>query len=175
MQVTLGLAAPVFHGRVQPELDTLLTAAAGAGFTVPIGTNYYERPIALSFLLTTSNQAATRQVQLQLLDPFGVVVAAEPVASTQTASLAYTYSFLAQLATPSAVASLVVISPLFDFVIPSDYELSVGIVNVQTNDQISAIRYYRDRFSTGPDGYPIGGVDLDPYESEVAAERALVK
>jgi len=172
-QTTLGLAAPIFYGPVQPELDQIPDPAAGGGFTIEVGANYYERPIALSFTFTTAAHAATRQVQLQLLDPGGVLVAAMPVASTQITTLTYQYSFVAQLSSPQAVAANVVISPLPAWVIPSSYSLAVTITNVYTTDQVTNIRYYRDRFSTDPYDYVIGGVATDTAERAVRRFEAV--
>ncbi|HTR78227.1 MAG TPA: hypothetical protein VMH39_08960 [Gemmatimonadaceae bacterium] len=162
MQVTLGLSSSgIAHGRVQPELQYLPEPAVDSGFTYEIGTDYYERPIALAFTLVTDSNAATRQVALKLETPTGLTLAAVPIASGQTASLTYTYSFLAQLSNAQAVEATVVMSPLFNFVIPSLYSLVVTIANKQAGDQISNICWYSDRFSTGPDGYPMGGYSDD--------------
>jgi hypothetical protein len=161
VQVTLGLgSSPIAHGRVQSELSYLPKPAAASGFTYTLSTNYLERPIALGFELATDSNAANRQIGLQLQDPAGNFLAAVPVASVQTASLTWHYSFLASLSSASAVEATVVMSPLFNFVIPDDYSLVVTLTNHEVGDQISNILYYRDRFSTGPDGYPIGGYNL---------------
>lgn len=173
-QTTIGLAAPWGYGRVQPELAVDLTAPSASGFDIEIGTQYYERPIALTFKLATSATAATREVTLQLLDPSGVPVAAMPVGSTQAASLTFTYSFQAQLSNASPVASLVVISPLFNWTLPSSYTMVVGISNVQVADQITDIRYYRDRFSTDPADYTIGGVAVSDVEQTLARAEAII-
>jgi hypothetical protein len=161
MQTTLGLASSSINpGKVQPELSYLPEPAVHSGFTYEVSTAYYERPIALSFVLTTDGNAASRQIGLELLTPTGLVLAAVPVASPQAASLTYTYSFLAQLSNGNSVEAGVVTSPLFDFVVPSNYVLSVSLTNHQTGDQITNVCYYRDRYSTGPDGYPMGGFNL---------------
>lgn len=174
VQTTLGLAAPVFYGRVQPELSKVTDPAAGAGFDYVVGTQYYERPIAFSFVLTTSSQAANRQVGLSLLTPAGEVIAAVPVASVQAASLVYTYSFLAQLTGANAVQALKVMGPLFNWIIPSSYIFRVSIGAVDAGDQISVIRYYRDRFSTDPKDYERGGLDFDPVFNQLREDQALV-
>lgn len=170
MQVSLGLAAPVFHGRVQPELDRTISAAAGAGFIYEIGTAYYERLTALTFKLVTSAHAANRQVTLSLLEPDGTPLAVIPVAAVQAASLTYTYSFLPNVSAVNALEALTFLSPLFELIIPPSYAISVGIGNVDVGDQISNVRLYRDRFSTGPDGYPMGG-----YDESVLLDRAAAR
>lgn len=171
MQVTLGLAAPVFHGRVQRELQPLPKPAAGGGFTHVIAPEYIDRPISLGFQLVTAAGGGNRQVGLQLLDPHGAFVAAVPVASVQAGGLTWKYSFLAQLNSPSAVQAGVVISPMFAELIYPDYQLVVSVGGAAGGDQISAVMYDADRFSTGPDGYPVGGHDESKLIAR-AAERA---
>jgi hypothetical protein len=174
VQTTLGLAAPVFYGRVQPELYKGTNPAVATGFTYVVGTDYSERPTALSFVLTTDSNAANRQVGLALLDPAGATLAAVPVASVQAASLVYTYSFLAQLSSGSTVQALRVMSPLFSWIIPPSYQLAVTIGSVQAGDQITAIRYYRDRFSTDPKDYEAGGLDFDSLLNSFRLAGAIV-
>jgi len=174
VQTTLGLAAPVFYGRVQPELYAPADPSVATGFTYVVGTAYNERPISLSFVLTTDANAANRQIGLALLDPFGATVAAMPVASVQAASLVYTYSFLAQVTTPSAVQALKVISPLMNWIIPPSYQLAVTIGSHQVGDQISVIRYYRDRFSTDPKDYEQGALDFESFLNSVRLSGAIV-
>lgn len=162
MQVTLGLGShPITHGRVQPEQILIPKPAADTGFTYELSTAYNEWPTTLAFTLATDANAGNRQVALKLLDPAGNFVAAMPVASTQAASLTYEYCFLSQLSNASAVAGLVVVSPLFDFVIPAGYQIVCSFSGGHAGDQISQIVYYTDRLSTGPDGYPQGGYDLE--------------
>lgn len=174
MQTTLGLAAPVFYGRVQPELYHPADPAVASGFTYVVGTAYSERPIALSFVLTTDSNAANRQIGLALLDPFGAVVTAMPVASVQAASLVYTYSFDAQLSSPNAVQALKVLSPLMNWIIPPSYQIAVTIGSHQAGDQISVIRYYRDRFSTDPKDYEQGALDFESFLNTVRLSSAIV-
>jgi hypothetical protein len=73
--------------------------------------------------------------------------------------------FLSQLSNASAVVGSVVISPLFNFVIPAAYQIVVAFSGGHVGDQISKIVYYTDRYSTGPDGYPQGGYNLPGLEA----------
>lgn len=166
MQVTLGLAsAGINHGRVQSELSYLKSPAVATGFTYTLSTAYAEWPICLSFQLATDANAANRQIGLSLLTPSGVALASVPVGSVQAASLTYTYTFASWITSANAVQALKVISPFFPFVVPDDYSFAVTITNHEAGDQISNIAYYRDRYSTGPDGYPMGGYDLAELEA----------
>lgn len=174
MQTTLGLAAPVFYGRVQPELSKIADPAVATGFDYTVGVNYYERPIAFAFVLTTDANAANRQVTVQLLTPALHVIAAIPIASVQAASLVYTYTFMAQLSSATAVQALTVMSPLFNWIIPSSYIIRVGIGSAQVGDQITQAHIYRDRFSTDPKDYERGGLDFDPVFNQLREDQALV-
>jgi len=166
VQVTLGLGSAGIHpGRVQSELQYLDQPAVAEGFTYTLSTNYLERPIALGFQLVTDDTAPARQVGLQLRAPDGTFLAAVPVGDVQPASTTYLYSFLASLTTANSAEAGQIVSPLFNFVIPDDYSFTVTIANVGAADQISNIVYYADRFSTGPDGYPIGGYNLEDLEA----------
>lgn len=173
-QTTFGLAAPVFYGRVQPELSKIPQPAVATGFDYVIGTQYSERPIAFSFVLTTDSNTANRQVAVQLLTPALHVIAALPIASVQAASLVYTYTFMAQLSSATAVQALTVMSPLFNWVIPSSYIIRVSIASVQVGDQITQAHIYRDRFSTDPKDYEQGGLDFDPVFNQLREDQALV-
>ena len=166
MQVVVGLASGNARPqRVQSEQTYIPNPAVATGFTYTLSTNYNEWPIALSFELTTDANAANRQIGLQLLTPVGTVQAAAPVASVQTASLTWQYCFCSWLTNASAVVNKVVLSPFFPFVVPADYSFSVTITNHEAGDQISNIAYYRDRYSTGPDGYPQGGFNAENLEA----------
>jgi hypothetical protein len=162
VQVTLGLGSHgLNHGRVQPEQTLIPEPAVETGFTYELSTAYNEWPTTLAFSLTTDSNAGNRQVSLTLEDPAGNFVAAVPVASTQAASLTYRYSFQSWLSNASTVVGGVVVSPLFNFLVPAGYQIVCAFSGGHAGDQISQIVYYRDRYSTGPDGYPQGGYNLE--------------
>ena len=166
MQVVVGLASGNARPqRVQSEQTYIPNPAADTGFTYTLSTNYNEWPIALAFELTTDSNAGNRQVGLKLETPSGIVQAAAPVASVQAASLTYTYVFASWLTSPVAVEASVVLCPFFPFVVPADYSFVVTIGGSHAGDQISNIAYYRDRYSTGPDGYPQGGFNAENLEA----------
>jgi len=173
-QYTYGLSTrPVFHGRVQPELATITSPAAEAGFTIQIAPEYWEAPWTLAFKLVTEAGGGNRQIGCQLQDPGGVTVAAVPVASTQAGGLTYTYSFCSWLTSAAAVEALTVMSPFFPLAIPPKYSIVVTVGTASADDQISNIRYYRDRFQTGDLGYPQAGTQISPEEVVAIARRVL--
>lgn len=158
-EATLGLTSPFAHGRGFSEPLAVTNPAVGAGFTITIGSAYWERLAALTFRVVSDSNAANRQVTLSVLGGDGIPLAIFPAASVQAASLTYDYSFLPNVQTFNAVAGLVVVSPAPVFFLQPAYSLVVAIGAVQVGDQVSRIRFYRERFSTGPGGYRQGTVD----------------
>lgn len=161
-EVTLGLTGVFSHGRGFSEPLAVDNPAAGAGFTITIGAAYWERLLALSFRVVSDGNAANRQVTLTVNGGDGVPLAIFPAASVQTATLTYDYSFLPNVQTFNAVTGLRVVSPAPVFFLQPAYTLVVSIGSVQVGDQVSRIRFYRERFQTGPGGYRQGTVtDLE--------------
>lgn len=166
-QVTYGLLEPFAHGRAFPELAALPNPAAGAGLLYKVGGAYWERPLFLTFTLTTSAAAANRAVVLELVDQDLRVVSAIAAAAVQTASLVRVYSYLHNVNQPVGPIGGVYTAPLPRTFIRPVWALRARIDAVQAADQISLATIYRERFETGPEGYPIGAGD----ESAAVAAR----
>lgn len=161
-QVTLGLTGPFAHGRGFTEPAAVADPAVGVGFSITIGSSYWERLAALTFRVVSDNNAADRLVTLTVNGGDGVPLAIFPAASVQAATLTYNYSFLAGVSTFNAVAGTSVVSPGPGFFLQPAYTLVVTVGSVQAGDQISRIRFLRERFTTGPGGYQQGSVtDLE--------------
>lgn len=157
-EVTLGLTAPFAHGRGFSEPLAVPNPAVATGFTITIGGSYWERLTSLGFRLVADGNAANRQVVLTVNGGDGVPLAAFPAASVQVASATADYFFLPNVSTFSTVVGGVVISPAPVFFLQPEYSLVVSIGAVQVGDQVSRIRFYRERFTTGPGGYLQGTV-----------------
>ena len=155
-EVTLGLFAPIGHGRGFSELYAVPNPAVNAGFTYTVDGGYWERLASLSFHLLTDSNAANRQVTLTFKDPSGAVLASISPASVQAATLAYDYTFLPNIQTPQTVAGLGLLSPLYAALLQPQWTAVVTIGAKQVGDQVSNIRVYRERFITGPGGFEIG-------------------
>lgn len=155
-EVTLGLLGAFSHGRGFPQVSAVTNPAVATGPTITIGSDYWERPVSLSFRIVTDANAANRQVSLALLDEGGVILNAAVANGTQAASLTRDYVFTPNVNAPNAVANGVFLSPLFQCFLQPAWSLAVTIGAVQVGDQVSNIRWNRERFITGPGGYSIG-------------------
>lgn len=155
-EVTLGLTLPFSHGRVLASIPAVDSPAAGAGLTITISPRYWERAMSLAFRLVTDGNAATRQVTLTLVDEDGITLDAIIPNGTQITALTRDYVFSINQSTQNALVGGVFVSPLFQQFLRPQWALVVGITNVQVGDQISRVRWNRDRFITGPGGYEIG-------------------
>lgn len=157
--VSLGLANPFSHGRVISEASPVADPAAGAGFTITVNSSYWERASSLAFRLVTSGTSANRQVRLTVKDGDGVALCSIPTANVQAASLTRDYYFLPNVNAASGPVDGVFLSPLPIFFLQPTWTLVVSIATVDTTDQVSLIRWNRDRFITGDQGYQIGFQD----------------
>jgi hypothetical protein len=174
MQYPLGLTREYAHSRAFSELAALPNPAAGGGFAYRVSGLYWERLASLSFVLTTNGTAGARQVQLNVLDGDGATVAAIPAGGTQAASLARLYSWLPGMFPPAGAVVATFLSPLPDVFLQPDWTVSVTIDNVKAGDQVSAVRLYRERFSTGRAGYLLGPFSDDGDRLAPVVEAAAV-
>lgn len=156
-QVPRGLLRSLTHGLGFPESTLLAKPAAGGGLTYQISSRYWERLSALSFTLTTDGNAGNRTVLVLIEDQDGRVVAASSAGGTQAATLTRTYSFVDNASTAGAVAGTVFIAPLWDGFLRPGWRVVVVIDTVKAGDQLDNVVVTRERFLTGPEGYPEGG------------------
>lgn len=171
-QFTLGLTGSFAHGRAFSEVSPVPNPAVANGFAIPIESKYWERLASLSFQLVTDGNAANRQVALTVRGGDGVALATFPAASVQAASLTYQYTFAPQLSSFNTVVGLAVTSPGPAWFLQPQWSLVVTIGAVQVGDQVSNIRYNRERFTTGPGGYQQGTV-TDAEDRELALARLV--
>jgi hypothetical protein len=148
-----GLTSEFAHGRAFSEVVPIANPAVATGFTYTVGGSYWERLAALSFVLTSDNNAANRAVLLRVKDGSGATLVAVPTAAVQVASKAYTYSYWGDQVPATDAVGLVNAQP-----IPRLF--------LQAGDQVSAIRVYREAFDTGPEGYPVGMIEENLYVAE---------
>jgi len=167
VQVVRGLTSAFQHGRAFTQRLAPAAPAAGAGFTIPIQSPYWERWQVVTFTLTSSNQAANRLVTLSVLDSDGTVIGYSPATAVQTASHAVLYSFLANIASQVYTTNTSFLLPLPSFFLQPGWQVQVAIANVQTNDQVSGIRVVTERFVTGDGGYLLGVQDEGPIRAAV--------
>jgi hypothetical protein len=162
-EFTLGLVSGFSHGRAFSEALSPASPAAGAGFTINISSRYWERFGSLAFRLVSNGNAANRQVVLTVADNDGISLAAFPAASVQVASKTYDYFFMPNLNSFNTLVGTVITSPAPSFFLQPGWSLVVAVGAMDAADQISNIRWYPERFVTGPQGYRQGAVDEDEY------------
>ncbi len=161
-----GLTSEFAHGRAFSEVVAVANPAAGGGFTYTVSGNYWERFAAVAFTLVTDGSAATRQVLLEFQDATGTAIGSTAGGGTQILSLTRKYSFTPNQAAASGLVGTSLLAPLPTFFLQPGFKMVVTVANVQTTDQISGIRIYREAFDTGPEGYPIGMVEENMYVGE---------
>ena len=157
-----GLTSEFAYGKAFSEVIPVANPAVATGFTITVGSRYWERAASLSFVLTTDSNAANRSVLLSVKDGSGAVLDAVPPAAVQVASKAYTYVYRPYTVAVNDTVNLVNVQDLPRFFLQPTYTLVVAIANVQAGDQVSAIRWQPERFDTSADGFYTGVVEALP-------------
>lgn len=155
-EVTLGLAGNFSHGRVITELSSVVSPAAGTALTITISPKYWERPRALTFLLTAGTDDVISDVTLQYLDYDGIAIASIDTGPALAATTSATYSFLSDWSGASAWSNNIVNAMLPPLFLQGGYQIKATVAGTFTEGQITQVRWMRERFITGPGGYEIG-------------------
>ncbi len=158
MDVLHGLTSEFAHGRAFSEVVPVPSPPAGAGFTYTVGANYWERLAGIAFVLTSDANAANRDVVLTVNSGGGVALDKVPPAAVQVASKAYTYVYAPFAPAVNDTTALVNTQRCPTIFLQPAFTVVVSITNVQVTDAVTAIRFYVERFDTGPQGYPVGMV-----------------
>jgi hypothetical protein len=161
-----GLTSEFAHGRAFSEVVPVTSPAVATGFTYTVGGNYWERLVALAFVLTSDGNAANRAVLLRVKDGSGATLIGIPTAAVQVATKVYTYSYWGQQVPATDAVGLVNAQPAPSIFLQPGFTIVVSIGAVQAGDQVSAIRLYMERFDTGPNGYPVGMLEENMYVAE---------
>jgi hypothetical protein len=149
-----GLTSDYSHGRGFSEVVVVANPAVATGFTYTVSGQYWQRVASLSFVMTSDGNAANRQVLLVQRDASTAVLDASPPSAVQVASKAYTYVYRPNAAAINDTVSLVNVQAINPIFLPPLSTIVVTIGSVQAGDQISAIRFYMEKFDTGPAGPP---------------------
>lgn len=125
--------------------------AAATDFTGTIDGNYFFRLLCVWCRLVCDANVAAREVVLQFQTQEGTVYRSCGAATTVAASTTIDYSFSVwQPLTEFPVDSTILI-PLDPILQPPTFKWALHIVNAQAGDQLSRIRFYRERyFSDSP-------------------------
>lgn len=163
-----GLTSEFAHGRAFSEVVPVTSPAVAVGFTYTVSSRYWERLAGVSFVLTSDANAANRSVLLTVKDGSAAALDAVPPAAVQVASKVYTYVYAPNATPVNDTLGLVNQQRLPRLLLQPAFTVVVTLTAAQAADQISAIRFYVERFDTGQAGFPIGMVSLpavaDAYE-----------
>lgn len=168
--VSLGLAGSFAHGRVISELLAPDDLAAGVPFAYPLTGSYWERPVSLSFVLSAGADDTVTDVQVLYTDGNGIPIVTVETGPALDASTSAAYSFLASQTAPAFWSNDVVNAPLPPILLQPTWNLTVSVVGGWTEGQFTDVRFYRERFITGPGGYEIG-VQQDEQSNEQLLQK----
>lgn len=174
-QYTLGLTRTVGHGRAFSQLSVVPSPAVATGFTINVGNAYWELGDSLSFQIVTDSNAANRVVTLTVNDGAGVALATITANAALTASKTGLFTFLGTQTSSQGATDGPFTAPFPQVWLQPTYSIVVAFTNAQAGDQVSNVRWYRQRFVTGPQGYMLGVVDEnDPYFEMWVRDRAVI-
>jgi predicted lipase len=160
-----GLTSEYSHGRGYSEVFPIANPAVATGFTYTVTGQFWERLVAVSFVLTSDGNAANRNVLLVQKDAMGAVLDASPPAAVQVASKVYTYVYRSNASATNDTVNLVNVQAINRLFLQPQYTVAVTIGSAQAGDQLSAIRIYRERFDTSLQGLAIGMVVETPRQA----------
>lgn len=161
----MSTALPAFSGELEPfgqgrgYVDHVAPAqpAAGANLTIPLDPTFLFRPLSVRFSVTTDANVANRFPTVDYCDPEGTVWVRNAAGLVLTASTTgQVFDFNAQRTVAEWAANTDVLAPLSDFFIPGGWQLRITLSNIQAGDQISAVRFYHEKWVTGA-GRDLGG------------------
>lgn len=142
------LDAPAMVRYGVPALEYADNPAVATGFSKAVNSNYYDRLLSVYVTLVTDANVADRYVSVQYKDPTGLVWAVSGAAVAVTASSTQAFHFSAFHPESAWPVGGVVIAPLVPLLMSAPHTWNIVVQNVQAGDQLSTIRYMRDRFYT---------------------------
>lgn len=144
------------------ELIPARSPAAGAAFTYRFPGETYTALVAVAFTLTTSAAVANRYPELAILDGDGGAIFRVASPTALVASLARRTYLAADMGgvvtSPSGDESL----PFPDTMFPPGFQARITATALDAADQLSGIRLYVRRESSGDWGPATGSI---PYQS----------
>lgn len=171
-EVSLGLSLGITHGRVITELDRPDDLAAGVPYVYTVQGGYWELPRSLSFSFSAGADDTVADVQVAVVDDTDTPVAIVDTGAAVAADTTALYTFLWNWSGAAAWSNDTVNAALPQILIQPTWSLQVVVLGGWTEGQITTIRYYRERFITGPGGYEIG-VQWDE-DAEAARTQQIV-
>lgn len=173
-QRTYGLTQLLGHGYAFTSRLVVPSPAAGAGFTYKNTGNYWQLFDSLAFKIVTGSNAANRVVSLTVNDGEGVPLATVTANAALTASKTGQFTFLQNFSGSVGATDGPFLSVFPLILLQPTWSVVVAIGAVDAADQLSNIRGTVEQFVTGPQGYPMGAVDVPDADELLAKIAALV-
>ena len=170
--VSLGLGLGVFHGRVISELDTPDDLAAGVPYAYIVEGGYWELPRDLSMTIAAGDDDTVTDVVLSVVDYTLSPVAQVATGAAIDAGTSAEYSFLWDWQGAASWSSSVLNAKLPQVIMQPQWQLQVNIIGGWTEGAITDIRFYRERYITGPGGYEIGVQQDEPSNEQLLQQMA---
>lgn len=144
--VAPALDAPAMRRYGPPELVFGASPAAGADFSAEVGEGYWSRLLSVHVRLVCSAAAANREVVVEYRDVqdqrFALYGA--PVTFPASDTIDYVFSSFQRVAEWEVDGTVIV--PLGSDLLYPGTDFRIHVVNVQAADQLSRIRFQRERF-----------------------------
>lgn len=163
--VSLGLSLGITHGRVITELDRPDDLAAGVPYAYVVTGGYWELPRALTMTIAAGDDDTVTDVVLSYVDDTLSPVAQLATGAAIDAGTSASYSFLWNWSGAASWSSAVLNASLPPLLLQPQWQIQVNMIGGWTEGAITDIRYYREKFITGPGGYEIG---VQQYEDTPA-------
>lgn len=140
------LDAPQMRRYGPPELVFGTSPAAGAHFSAEVGEGYWSRLLSVHVRLVTSAAVAAREVVVECRDVQDQRFALYGAPVTVSASDTVDYVFSVFQPRAEWEVDSAVIVPLGADLLYPGCDFRIFVVNVQAADQLSRIRFQRERF-----------------------------
>lgn len=164
MQTTYALLEPFSYDRGYRKL--LQPAAPGADtvykHTVP--GDSWERLIALTFLLSTDSNVASRAVTIDYAEPQQATFLSDGPAVTVAASTTnQAFNGSNERGTSEWNTGTAVFFPLWGGFLEAGWSWTINVANMQAGDTITSIVALVEKFEVGAEGYLVGGQDTETH------------
>lgn len=145
----LGPLAPA-NDHSYPQETRIPDPGVGLGFTYTVDGDHWERGLALAFLLTAGADDNVSSVTVKYLDQDGVIIAEIDLNASPDPSTALQYSLLPTWNGARTNSNGIVSAHLPAFFMQPTWRIVVTVSGTFTEGALTNIRYYRERFLTGP-------------------------
>ena len=131
-----------------PDYVQAASPAVATAFVQKIDGAHFTRLVTLFVRLVTDANVAERQVFIEYSDAEGNTFAVMGAPVTQSASSTNDYAFQGFLSQVDWPVNDTILAPLLPLILLPTFDFRIGVDGVQVGDQLSRVRYVRERFFT---------------------------